>query len=219
MDEPVGVTEGTAEAMPEGPDLEAVMDVMWNRIESLEGERRKLRRVAVAGVAIAAVAIGIAALRTPEERDLAAPFVLQDAAGRVRARLAVDSTTDQAVLRMFAADGAEQVSLASSGSGPVLTLSDAKRSSALRLVPGGPSPIVDVADRDRSVERRAVAPAPVAVPVADTAAAIRRPRVIETRGSSLWFPPQRRSRGSGYCHPGTLGCQRISRTEQVAPEG
>lgn len=223
MDEPIGPAEVTPNPMSEGPDLEAVMDVMWNRIESLESERRKLRRVAAAGFAVAAVAIGLVAMRAPQDRDLAAPFVLQDAAGHVRARLAVDPATDQAVLRMFTADGAEQVSLASSGSGPALTLADAKSSNALRLVPGETPPVLDVADKDGSVERRPVAAAPVAVPVADTSSqsAVRRPRVrqINGRPSMLWFPPQGRARGASYCQPGTLGCERISRTEQVAPEG
>lgn len=215
----------------EAPDLETVMHLMWDRIEALESGRRKMRRAVAAASLVAIAALVVLSARTVGGPSESGPVVLRDLGGRIRARFEVDPQGDRTLLRMFAADGTEQVTLASSSDGPTLTFARGSTAQGLRIGLDTNAPIIDIVGQDGATEHRLVpvgtAPAAAAATPANAresgesapaaASVAHRPRVREAaaRGSLLWFPPQRKSN----CQPGTLGCARVSSAKAGSPEG
>ncbi|HSD11208.1 MAG TPA: hypothetical protein VLF14_09500, partial [Candidatus Binatia bacterium] len=86
------------------PDLEAVMHLMWDRIEGLEADKRSLRRMIggglATGVLVAAVLGGFLIVHAGASRS-ARDLAVTDAAGRVRARLGVDSRSGATTLQLM----------------------------------------------------------------------------------------------------------------------
>ena len=128
------------------PQLETVMHLMWDRIESLEADRRSLRRMIALGLAAVVLIAGVLGAifthggRNP--RDLA----VTDGAGRVRARLGIDSHSGATTLQLLDAEGHTQAILAAEAAGPALSFYDRNGTAKLRLGLASKSPILDVVD-------------------------------------------------------------------------
>ena len=88
--------------------------ILQTRIERLEKENRRFKKIAVA--ALAGVALLIVMGQTSARKTVEAnEFVVKDAHGNVRIRLGVDPKNDSAVLWMQTAKGDEAASLSDSG--------------------------------------------------------------------------------------------------------
>ena|SRR5690348_5571164 len=89
-------------------------EILQTRIERLEKENLRFKKIAVA--ALAGVALLIVMGQTPARKTVEAnEFVVKDAHGSVRIRLGVDPKNDSAVLWMQTAKGDEAASLSDSG--------------------------------------------------------------------------------------------------------
>lgn len=87
---------------------------LQTRIEKLEKENRRFKKIAVG--ALAGVALLVVMGQTPARKTVEAnEFVVKDAHGNVRIRLGVDPKNDSAVLWMQTAKGDEAASLSDSG--------------------------------------------------------------------------------------------------------
>jgi hypothetical protein len=194
---------GTVPDSDAAPQLEAVMHLIWDRIEALEAEKRSLRRIVMAGLAAAAIAIVVAAIifsTRPSPRDVA----LRDAAGRVRARFEVDSQNGATSLQLLDENGRAQAILAAGDAGPTLSFFDRQGKARLRMGLATDLPVVDVIDAKfgRTTRIDLANPAPTAV--VSEAAAGPASRVVASRG---------RGPSSGLarvqypaCGRGALGC-------------
>ena len=208
------VVDGQAGAASEaGPKLEAVMHLMWDRIEALEAQKRSLQRMVIIGVA-AVAAVAMAAAVASSSRTRADDVALRDHAGRVRARFAVDSQSDATTLQLIDAKGHPQAVLATGKTGPTLSFYDDGGNARLRMGLATDSPVVDVMDAKLGETTRIdlAQPPPTAVALRqaqDEPAGARPQRVVtyRSRGSSS---PYARSRYP-LCGPGTLGCYSRSR--------
>jgi hypothetical protein len=190
------------------PDLETVMHLMWDRIEGLESDKRSLRRMIAFGLATLLLATGVLGAifvahpgRSRNPRDLA----VTDGAGRVRARLAVDSQNGATTLQLLDEDGHAQAILAAGAAGPALSFYDRDRA-RLRIGLASKSPILDVFDaksgRTTRIDLTTPPPAAAAVPR-------RRPGSTSTMASRDRNPAPRFVDAKGRpCGSATLGCRR-----------
>jgi hypothetical protein len=101
------------------------------RIEAVERENRRLRRITLSFVVLAAAVLLMGQAR-PNRTIEAEKLVLKDANGKVRARLELDSM-DRPNLALLDAKGFPTVSL-SGGDGPFLTICAAPRYSSAAVV-------------------------------------------------------------------------------------
>jgi hypothetical protein len=189
------------------PQLETVMHLMWDRIEGLEAAGRSLRRMIAIGLATAMLIAGVLgaffahAGRSRNPRDLA----VTDGAGRVRARLGVDSQSGATTLQLLDEEGHAQAILAAGAAGPALSFYDRDGRAKLRIGLTSKSPILDVVDAKGSrttVDLTTPQPRAAAVPARRT----RSTSTLASRDRS--FSPRFVDAKGRPCEPGTLGCRR-----------
>jgi hypothetical protein len=213
MEEPSEIDDrGTETHAGESPDLESVMHLIWDRLDAVEAERRRVRRAA-AGVAAVVLAIAVLWTGMPGHSPTGTPIVMRDGDGHVRARIDTDPESGRTVFSLVGTDGAPQAVLGTDVAGPMLTFYDKQGSARMRigLEEGSEAPIVDVVDTANGAQSRVnlvSLRAAQAIPLspASTSAGVRR---VSTRGSRSSRPvTQSASAGESSCRPGVLGCLR-----------
>jgi hypothetical protein len=189
------------------PQLETVMHLMWDRIEGLEADRRSLRRMIAFGFATVVLVAGVSgaiclhAAGSRNPRDLA----VTDGAGRVRARLGVNSQSGATTLELLDEEGHTQAILAAGAAGPALSFYDRDGRAKLRIGLASKSPILDVVDakgRRTTIDLTTPRPPAATVPA-------RRTRSTSTVASRDRSSTPRFVDAKGRpCEPATLGCRR-----------
>ena len=212
-----GKVGAVAEAI-EAPDLEAVMHLIWDRLDAAEGERRRSRRNAAS---IAALVLAVAVLWTgfPSRSTNGAPFLLRDGDGHVRARFDTDPESGRTTFQFVDAAGTPQAVIGSDVAGPMLTFYDKKGSARMRLglEDGSEAPIVDVVDDLTGAQSRVDF-----VSLRDARAIPLPGRNPGVREASSRGPRPSRIvtyRRNPACQPGTLGCARYSGAERWGTDG
>ena len=201
-----------------GPQLETVMHLMWDRIEALEGYGRSLRRIVAFGLATVVLVAGVLVAifahaggsRNP--RDLA----VTDGAGRVRARLEVDSKSGATTFQLLDPEGHAQAILAAGEAGPVLGFYDRDGEAALRIGLASRLPILEIIDAkggrttiDLTNPRPAAATVPARRPGSTSTVASRNrssaPRFVDAKGRPCWS--------------GSVGCRRSDARARLGSAG
>jgi hypothetical protein len=211
-------SDGSVAVELETPDLESVMHLIWDRLDALEAERRRVRRTAIC-CAAALVVIAVLWTGLPRGDGAGTPIVLRDSSGHVRAKLEADPESGNTVFQLVGADGNPQALLGSDATGPMLTFFDKQGSARMRigLEAETDAPVVDVIDKNGGPQGRVNLVSARATAVGTTPPA---PSVgVRYVSAKTWRQshpsiPLTRGPGSFMCPPGTLGCGRMSRAER-----
>ncbi|MGH7897653.1 MAG: hypothetical protein ACREQQ_06855 [Candidatus Binatia bacterium] len=217
------------ERSQEPPDLETVLHLMWDRLEKLEADRRRLQRaatIALAGLAVVIAAFAANLLASVRSDDPSGPMILKDSAGIVRARLETDAETGATVLQLLGSDGRPQAKLAADDSGSGLTFYDREGDPRLRMGVVSETPTLDLIDKaeakqtrhdlgsGRTTSRR-LAGDDEPYPPEERARPGRRAQGVVSKYHRLPAPSR-----STTCWPGTLGCSSgVSSRVDDAPGG
>src|SRR2546423_5426455 len=100
------------------PELEAVMHLMFDRIEALDAEKRSLKRMTAFGFAtllVLGLLGGLFVARAARVQIAPHDVLLTDGAGRVRARLGIDPRSAATTLQLLDESGRAEAVLGAGG--------------------------------------------------------------------------------------------------------
>jgi len=186
----------------DAPELETVMRVMWDRIDGLESQKRVLRRT-VFGLGAAVLVVGISsviAFQGARAAQAQGRLALTDGAGRVRARLDLDSRTGEPRLQLLDASGRPQAVLAAEPAGPALSFYGGNGTPRMRMALVSESPVLEVLD----ASGRHLAPVAFTSPAPP-------PPVLAPPSPSRRSTSRLLDARSGGCGLGALGCESYGR--------
>ena len=193
----------------DAPELETVMRVMWDRIDGLESQKRTLRRT-VFGLGATVLVIGISsviAFQSARSAQAQGRLALTDGAGRVRARLDLDSRTGEPRLQLLDGSGRPQAVLAAEPAGPALSFYGDNGTPRMRIALVSESPVFEVLD----ASGRHLAAVAFTSPAAP-------PPELATQPRARRSTPRLLDARSGDCALGALGCESYSRA-RFGPRG
>ena len=203
--EEAATSEPSATVASDGaPELEAVMHLMWDRLEALDKEKRSLRWIMAFGL-VTVLVFGAISVTRAGRGQTPRDMLLTDGAGRVRARLGVDPRNSATTLELLDESGRPQAVLGAGAAGPALTFYDRSGSAKMQFGIVSESPILEITDGKSGRTRRIdLAGPPPLVVTSEPQQPTRPARTVASRDPNP-VPRFTTSRGRG-CPAGTLGC-------------